>query len=287
MKYYVLSVVALAIGLGIGFGEDLFSLVSHGHLHRGAESDEARERDHEAASKADVFTWQGRVGSGGLVEIKGVSGAIEAHGTDGSEVIIRAEKTSKKGRSDEVRIEVIEHSDGVTVCSVYPSRRDRNSCGVGESGTLGSRNSDVVVTYHVEVPSGLAFRGVTVNGAISAMEMTESVIASSVNGALHIQTSGWGEGTTVNGSIEAEVGSSSPSGDLRFTTTNGSITVAVPSDISAAFEAVTMNGGIETAFPMMISGKNGPRRMEGILGTGGASVKLATVNGRIQLIERN
>jgi DUF4097 and DUF4098 domain-containing protein YvlB len=47
--------------------------------------------------------------------------------------------------------------------------------------------------------------------------------------------------------------------------------------------ATTVNGEIETDFPLTITGKFGPRRLNGTIGSGGRRLDLSTVNGSIKL----
>ena len=48
----------------------------------------------------DPFTWEGRVGAGGFVEIHGVNGSIRARTGSGDQVRVEAEKTSRRGQED-------------------------------------------------------------------------------------------------------------------------------------------------------------------------------------------
>ena len=62
----------------------------------------------------------GPLAAGQAVEIKGVNGGIDARAGDGAEVEVSAVKNGPPQRPDAVKIEVVEHADGVTVCAVYP-----------------------------------------------------------------------------------------------------------------------------------------------------------------------
>jgi DUF4097 and DUF4098 domain-containing protein YvlB len=45
----------------------------------------------------------------------------------------------------------------------------------------------------------------------------------------------------------------------------------------------TVNGGIESEFPLTVQGKFGPRSITGTIGKGGRRLELNTVNGGITL----
>jgi DUF4097 and DUF4098 domain-containing protein YvlB len=234
--------------------------------------------------EAQDFTWNGRVDRGDRVEIKGINGAIDASYTSGSDVRVRAEKKAKKDDPAQVRIEVVEHSGGVTICAVYPDDGGRkNECKPGDEGHLSSHDNDVSVHFEVEVPAGVALHASTVNGGIDAAGLQSDVHASTVNGGINVSTSGLAKANTVNGSIKASMGRADWTGDLDFETVNGSITVEMPASVGARVKASTVNGGMETDFPLTIQGKFSNRKMEGTIGGGGRDLNLETVNGSIRL----
>ena len=68
-------------------------------------------------------------------------------------------------------------------------------------------------------------------------------------------------------------------------TLNGGITLDLPSDLSTEVRASTVNGDLVTDYPLTVTGRFGPRRMRGTIGSGGGgrSLNLSTVNGEIRL----
>lgn len=232
----------------------------------------------------DDFEWRGHIAAGKAIEIKGVNGGIVAEPSSGSEVEVVAHKTARKSDPDEVRIEVIEHEDGVTLCAVYPTPRGQkpNECRPGEGGRMNTHNNDVQVEYTVRVPAGVRFIGRTVNGSIEAHKLRADVEAYTVNGSVGISTRGIARAATVNGSIDAEMetGFQEP---LEFETVNGGITLVVPADSGAELRATTVNGDIETDFPLTVRGRFSHRRISGTIGRGGPQLMISTVNGDIRL----
>jgi DUF4097 and DUF4098 domain-containing protein YvlB len=57
----------------------------------------------------------------------------------------------------------------------------------------------------------------------------------------------------------------------------------MPASVGARVKASTVNGGMETDFPLTIQGKFSNRSMEGTIGGGGRDLNLETVNGSIRL----
>lgn len=231
------------------------------------------------------FRWTGRLAADKEIEIKGVNGDIRALAATGREVEVTAIKRGRRSDPSEVRIEVVEHDDGVTICAVYPSEGSRrlNSCESGSGGRMSTRDNDVVVDFVVRVPAGVSFVGRTVNGDVDAEGLASDVEAVSVNGGVSVATSGTAEAETVNGSITATIGRADWQGAARFETVNGGITLTLPAGLDADVEAETVNGDISSDFPLTIKGRFGPRRLNGTIGKGGRELALKTVNGSIRL----
>jgi hypothetical protein len=237
------------------------------------------------AAAQDVWTWNSTVPAGQTVEIKGVNGPIHAVAATGNEVRVRATKTARRSDTDDVRMVVLEHGNGVTLCALYPSPRGRqaNECTAGSGGRMNVQNNDVSVHWEVQVPRGVHLTARTVNGAIQATGLASNVTATTVNGGVQVATSGIARATTVNGRIQAQLGRSDWNNDLEFETTNGSVVVTVVGDLNAHVSASTVNGSIETDFPLEVRGRFTNRRINGTVGSGGRSLSMSTVNGSIEL----
>ena len=236
-----------------------------------------------AAGAEQEFDWSGAVATGKAVEVKGVNGGIEATGTSGGKVVLHAVKKGKKSDPAEVKIEVVEHAGGVTICAVYPSTGEPNECTPGEGGRMKVKKNDVSVSFEVEVPAGVHFIGRTVNGGISASGIQARAEAHTVNGGIKVEAAGLTTAETVNGGIKATVGETGWSDPVKLKTVNGGINVSLPGDAAANVEAATVNGDIETDFPLTVKGKFGRRRIEGSIGGGGPLLEMETVNGGIKL----
>ncbi len=239
-------------------------------------------------AQQDDFTWRGQVAQGRTVMIAGVNGEVRASAASGNQVEVRAVKREgRRGSPADVRIEVVEHGDGVTICAVYPSRRDRdNECRADGGGGRDIRDNDTKVEFTVHVPAGVHFAGQTVNGDVSITGIRGNARATTVNGDVDLAASGHAEARTVNGSVHAVMGSAVWQNDLEFATVNGTITVELPADVRADVRAATVNGSIETDFPLTVEGRWGPRSMRGTIGGGGPELNLETVNGSIRLKRR-
>lgn len=242
-----------------------------------------------AQSATAPFEWKGTVLQGSTIEIKGVNGEITAEPAAGGEVEVTAIKTARRSDPNGVRIEVLQHGDGVTLCAVYPDSGERaNECRPGNEGRMNVRDNDVKVAFTVKVPAGVRFAGRTVNGDVTTGSLSGPVAINTVNGSVEFSSSAYGEASTVNGSIKGTLGSSLWDGELTFSTVNGSITLDLPADTSTDVRASTVNGDITTDFPLTVSGRVSRRSVNGTIGggSGGRSLALKTVNGSVNLNRR-
>jgi hypothetical protein len=237
---------------------------------------------------ADDFQWRGRLDEGKTIEVKGVNGNVSATAAPGPDIEVTAERAARRSDPGDVRIEVVEHADGVTICAVYPSREAArpNECRPGAEGRMNVQNNDVKVRFTVRVPPGVRFVGRAVNGEVDAQGLQGPVALATVNGSATFSTAAYGQASTVNGSIRATMGAGGWQDPLSFRTVNGSITVDLPSDLSAEVRASTVNGEITTDFPLSATGRISRRQVTGTIGTGGRRLDLETVNGSVRLRRR-
>lgn len=237
-----------------------------------------------AAAAEQDFTWSGKVAAGQAIEIKGVNGDIEAQGVAGGDVEVTAVKKGRRSDPENVKIEVVEHAGGVTICAVYPSGDGRpNECAPGKAGRMSTRDNDVSVRFTVKVPAGVRFVGRTVNGGIEATGLKADAEATTVNGGVELDSTGTARAETVNGGITARLGRADWTGTLKLQTVNGGIDVTMPDGLSADVKCSTVNGDISTDFPLTVRGKIARRKLEGTIGSGGRLLEMTTVNGGIEL----
>jgi hypothetical protein len=213
---------------------------------------------------SNEFRFTGAIGSGCMIEVKGVVGDVVAEPSNGNQVEIVAVKQNQNGEPAKVRVELVHHARGTTVEAVYP---EMNSA------------SDLV-HFRVRVPAGVRFVGRTANGRVSAARLRGPVEAQTVNGDIDIQTSGEARAETVNGSIVARLDSISAAGSLK--TINGNVTVIVSPRAEMEVEAHTTSGAITASLPWART-DDALNHFSGVLGRGGSRLDLRTVNGDIFL----
>jgi Putative adhesin len=246
----------------------------------------------QAQEKRAIFTesdfhWQAKLAPGQTLEIIGRNGEINAGGASGESAEVNATKRGHGSEGEkEAFIEVVEYSDGVTICAVYAREAKPGRCHRGgvdsESGNFW-HNSRAKIEFSVKVPRGVLLKAETTNGSIHAHDLNSVVEANTTNGSVEVSTSEWASGHTTNGHLEITMGKTDWKGDLELATTNGGISVSLPG--SAAFElrAATTNGNIHTDFPITVMGTLGTKNVSGTVGSGGRELRLATTNGGIEV----
>jgi hypothetical protein len=233
---------------------------------------------------AGDFHWQGNLKAGQTMEVVNTNGEIGANRA--SRDAARVEGV--RGGSDDDRelfIEVVEYSDGVTICAVYAKEKAPGRCHRGgvssESGNWHGHRAKI--NFDVQVPHGVRFHALTTNGGVHCVNLESEVQAATTNGNVEVSTSEWASARTTNGGVRVSMGSAKWSGELELMTTNGSVDVTLPGSAEFKVEARTTNGGIRSDFPITVQGTFGPKTLSGTVGGGGRELKIATTNGGIGL----
>jgi hypothetical protein len=226
--------------------------------------------------------WSGQIVFGEEIEIKGISGNIDASFTSGQEVVVSWTKQGQQNDPEEVTVAVVRHGVGVTICAVYPDvpGGNRNECGPGQTGHMATRENDVDVDFVVLVPAGVDFNGRTVAGDVSARDLQSDAFGSTISGDVDITTTELAEGSAVSGSVTARIGRTQWDGELTFSAASGNVTVSVPTNADAEVSATAVTGTVDSEFslPRLANGS-----MRGNIGAGGGRLRLSTVAGTVLL----
>ena len=251
---------------------------------------------------SDTWRWDGRVEAGRWMHVFNVNGSVDFAPSPDNQVHLVAEKRSNGRRMDDIHFEVVQAGGSVTICAIW-----NNSSRCEDGGTESLRRnqnndnqSSVKITVQVprnvrvgahSVNGGVSVRDVgvevrasTVNGGVAVRNATGPVRATTVNGGVNVNTAvGPVTATTVNGNVDARMAALQGNDDMSFKTVNGSVTIYVPSRFDANFRFDTVSGGIDSDFPMTLSGRWGPRHARGTIGSGGRDITASAVNGSIEL----
>jgi hypothetical protein len=237
-----------------------------------------------AQDQGHEFRWSGTLAPEKVVEIKNLNGTIAAGPASGDQIEVTAVKSGPD--ADRVKIEVVPSGEGVTFCAIYPGGLFGSSgtCEPGEHWHSNNVHGDKTkVDFTVRLPENLRFSAQNVNGSIKAEGLGRFVHATSVNGSVHVSTKNFAELSTVNGSIEGRMGRADWTGTLKISTVNGSVDLTMPGSLSADVKFRSVNGHMNSDFPLTVSGSFGGRKMDGRVGSGGRELVVETVNGSVSL----
>ncbi len=205
------------------------------------------------------------------------NGGIEVAGWSGSHVQVQA-KVEGRARSDEAAHDLVSNVRITAGSAGSEVKAEGPKTGSGESWS---------VSYRASVPHNSDLTLKAMNGSISLQDVTGELHLSTLNGSVTLaHVGGSVAARTVNGGIKAQLAGSRWDGEgAELRTTNGAIDLSIPADYNAVLEAATTNGGVSVDFPVTVTGRIG-RRLNTVLGEGGATISATTTNGTVK-IRRN
>ena len=204
------------------------------------------------------------------------NGGIHVEGWDGDSVRVTARiqaNARTDGSARDLLNDVKIKSDGRSISSDSP-----RSWG---------RNESVSVTYMVHVPRKFDLRLEAHNGGIGVSGVTGRMSLETTNGSVNlVEIGGDVRAHTQNGSLNVQLAGTRWDGrGLDAETQNGSVRMAIPSDYAAQIETGTVNGRMNTDFPVTLQGRIG-RNLTLPLNGGGAPIRAMTTNGSVSLTRR-
>lgn len=223
--------------------------------------------------REDTFT------SGGFLDVDtGGNGGITIRGGTGNVIRMRARVSASADSEDDARDLASQtriESGGGRIRLDAPRTR---------------RNENVSVNFEFEVPRNTQLTLNTRNGGIRVEDFTGRADMRTVNGGIALAGVGGDvRGETTNGGISIDLeGARWDGAGLDLETRNGGVTMTVPDNYSAQLEAGTVNGGVNIDFPMTVQGRltRLDRNISTTLGSGGAPLRVHTVNGGVRIRRR-
>jgi len=128
----------------------------------------------------------------------------------------------------------------------------------------------------------------TVSGDIRATGVRGSVEAEAVSGDIDLKDVSEAQTVSaknVSGNI-TYTGMIKAGGRYELKAHSGDVRMTIPADSAFDFEASTFSGDIDSDFEIQVVGKISPREIHGTVGRGGATIKLKSFSGSIDLKKR-
>lgn len=224
---------------------------------------------------------------GHKLSLKNSNGTIKIQGWEQEAVRVEAVKkvtAGSKARAEElmrrVEIEIREEGGDLYILT----RRPRTSSAGFWSWLFDGDNGKSSVSYTLHVPYGIIGDVRTVNGSVKVADFSGEIEVATTNGGIEIENSrGSVMAETTNGSISVEIVDVEPTSEIDLSSTNGRITLYLPTKFGGRISARTTNGSISTDFPIQVEGGIMRKRLEGTIGKGNNRCELSTTNGSIKI----
>lgn len=216
-----------------------------------------------AARRTEKFT--ATLPARSTLRVVNVSGDIVAtSGRAFSAVCTTTVTASTKERAEELlgQTRTVQTRDGdeVTLESRWPemmseeSGRRPRAWGSSRFGNFRSsrcRDCRITMRYEVVVPPGVTAFLHTVNGEVRVQDVDGELDVQSVNGNVAVRGSRRGvRAQTVNGKVDVAAAGAPAGSILELKTVSGSVLLTLPKDAQFDLNATTMNGSIESTFPL-------------------------------------
>jgi len=211
--------------------------------------------------------------SGGAISIDGrQNGGISVKGWDQGQILVRARVQA--GAPTAAEAEAL----GKQV------RIETSGAKIHATGPEGKRDYHWDVSYEVFVPRRADLSLETHNGGIAIADVNGKIDFTALNGGVVLKRVGGAvRGSTTNGGLMIQLSGDRWDGEsMDVSTTNGGVILSVPENYSAHIETGTVNGGVNTEFPVTVKGEV-TKQIALNLGSGGATVRAMTTNGGVHL----
>jgi hypothetical protein len=236
---------------------------------------------------AREFRWSKSLPAGQWVRVHNINGDVRVTAVDGDRVdVVGIRRGGSDWEGDDVRAEVHEGRDGVTICALWgeDSYCDERGSHVESHG----RRERGRIDFEVRLPRRLKLSANSVSGHVEASGVGDEVHAASVSGNVrldHVRAPSV-TATSVSGDVDVSVDALTGDGDLRFTSVSGNVSLQLPRSLDADVRLKTVSGELDSEFPLTIGpgqSRIGRRTVTGRIGRGGRELILTTVSGDVRL----
>jgi len=214
-------------------------------------------------------------GVGRLTVDPGQNGGVTVRGWLRNDISIRS------------RVETWAPSVGEASALAGLVRVDASAGQIKASGPDPQRDSSWSVSYEIFVPQMTDLSTTSFNGGINVSDVRGRIEFDAKNGGVRLtRVAGDVRGQTLNGGIQVELtGRTWEGGQLDARTTNGGITLSMPDNYSAHIQTGTVNGAVDSDFPIgvPVQDRTRPRNLDFNVGSGGPLIHVSTTNGGVKL----
>jgi hypothetical protein len=247
-----------------------------------------RGRTHDVP---DAFHWQAELPPGSTIHLRTSTGQIEVTPAEGATANVVGSKRWR-GR-DAIHFAWVRNGNDVWVCAImrpggrcsrdYSPSQD-NSSWLDMFSLFKHRATNLEASLTVELPRGVLVDAASTTGELEIHGTRAGVTARTVSGAISIDgAAGPIDAHSINGPVDVELDSLGPDDAINVKTVNGPVSAKIPPNTQGTVELATVNGSVETDFPITASGEMSGRGLHGRIGNSSRSISLKTVNGSVEL----
>jgi len=235
------------------------------------------------------FRWAKPLPAGQWVRVHNVSGDVTVTATDGDRVEVVGVRRGAGGYDeDDVRVDVHEGRDGVTICALWGEESwcDDRGSHIESHGDGRRRRGNI--DFQVRLPRRLKLSANSVSGDVEVTGAGDEVRAGSVSGDVKLEGLRTPSVTasSVSGDVDVGIDALTGPGVLRFTSVSGNVSLQLPRSFDADVTLKTVSGELDSEFPLTLQGSTGRRNLNGRIGRGGRDLVLTTVSGDVRLRAR-
>jgi hypothetical protein len=240
-------------------------------------------------STARDFRWSKSLPAGQWVRIHNISGDVKVTAVDGDRIdVVGIRRGSGSFDEDDVRVDVHEGRDGVTICALWgaDSYCDDRGSHIESHGEGRRRRGSV--DFEVRLPRRLKLSANSVSGDVEVTGTGDEVRARSVSGNVRLARvrAPAVAASSVSGDVDADIEALTGQGNLRFTSVSGNVELQLPRSLDADFTMKTVSGELDSDFQLTVQGGMSRRTLNGRIGRGGRELYLTTVSGNVRLRAR-
>lgn len=223
---------------------------------------------------------------GANVVLTNVNGNVTVTAWDQPRVRVIARKSVDADRDDvqqalrDLRVEMQQRDGGLVITTKYPKH---NGGAASIFDWFTGKHVDAQVKFELTVPRSMSLDLENVNGAISVTDVAGKHALETTNGRIEVARCGGSiDASTTNGAISAELLTVAKGQPLRFSTTNGRISVTLPPTLAVDVDADTTNGAIRSDLPVTMT-RTSENSLRGSINGGGTPLRIRTTNGSISI----
>ncbi|MFN0109825.1 MAG: DUF4097 family beta strand repeat-containing protein [Blastocatellia bacterium] len=236
--------------------------------------------DHESTSATngaevtDQINKTVTLAPGSNVRITGFNGRVTVETSESNNAEINIQVKASSQEAMDRKPVVIEHTANTLVIKTENDK---------EGGKGGWDRGHVNHTVNVRLPRSSNLKVSSVNGGVTIGQLAGEVGVSSVNGRVKVELAGTvADLSSINGGVSVTMMKLSAAG-LRVSSVNGGVEIGIRGDVNADVDVHGVNGGIDSDLPISAQGEMKRGQLVGKIGSGGAPIKITSVNGGVTL----